>query len=300
MIRMSVFVRQEDAKALVDAKDESTKKAAFKTMITNASVDNGTDRISVFLDDLQGGPESRASSRISPSASPSASPSTPSSASPSASPSVSPSAGPLVKFTCPHVPDLNFFEPQEGRGCGRHALNNLLGGRYFIKSSLLTITNDNIKYLPLPIPLINLCNFLINTKKITHSVSLGEDACPSDENYDDAVLTSALQIIGFKTYLVLDLTNPKTTASINTLNSTKNFIGFILNLGGGHWISFRNIGSNEYQQIDSIGNIKLTAPSIDLNAILMEARKHERNTLIAVVCEGKFIDTYSTSDVLKL
>jgi hypothetical protein len=290
MIRMSVFVRQEDAKALVDAKDESAKKAAFKIMIANASVNNSTDRISLFLDDLRGGPESSTPSRTSPSASPSASPSTPS--------STSPSAGPLVKVTCPHLPDPNFFEPQESLGCGRHALNNLLGGRYFIKSSLLPITNDNIKYLPLPIPLINLCNFLINTKKITHSVSLGGDACPSDENYDDAVLTSALQIIGFKTYLVLDLTDPKTTASINTLNSTKDFIGFILNLGGGHWISFRNIGSNEYRRIDSIGDIQLKALSIKLDAILEEARKYERYALIAVVCKGKFIDTYFTSDAL--
>jgi len=53
---MSVFVLRADAQALVDAKDPSTQKAAFKTMIKNASVDNAGDRISLFLDDLRGGP----------------------------------------------------------------------------------------------------------------------------------------------------------------------------------------------------------------------------------------------------
>jgi len=53
---MSVFVLRADAQALVDAKDPSTQKAAFETMIKNASVDNAGDRISLFLDDLRGGP----------------------------------------------------------------------------------------------------------------------------------------------------------------------------------------------------------------------------------------------------
>lgn len=51
--RMStVFVLRDDAQALVDAPD-SGKNAAFQTMIANASVDNGPNKISVFLDDLK-------------------------------------------------------------------------------------------------------------------------------------------------------------------------------------------------------------------------------------------------------
>ena len=176
-----------------------------------------------------------------------------------------------------------------------------MGGKYFIKSNLLEISDINIKNLLLPIPLINLCNFLINTKKITHPVTLGGTVCPSNENYEDAVLTSALQIIGFKTYLVPDITHHETIALINSINVYEHFIGFILNEAGAHWISFRKIGDNQYRRIDSVKNkAQLTAAPINLNDIRKEALAHPRNALIAVVCEGKFIDRYDLSDGLTL
>ena len=52
--RMStVFVVRDHAQALVDATDDAAKQAAFSNMIANASVDNGPNKISVFLKDLK-------------------------------------------------------------------------------------------------------------------------------------------------------------------------------------------------------------------------------------------------------
>ena len=47
----TVFVLRDHAQALVNATDDATKQAAFSIMIKGASVDNGVDKISVFLDE---------------------------------------------------------------------------------------------------------------------------------------------------------------------------------------------------------------------------------------------------------
>ena len=48
----------------------------------------------------------------------------------------------------------NFFEGQEGLGCGRHALNNLLGNRFFCKG-----TTKDKDFSKLPISVLGICSY---------------------------------------------------------------------------------------------------------------------------------------------
>lgn len=153
---------------------------------------------------------------------------------------------------------IMFFEPQQGAGCGRHALNNILGGTYFIakntKDSDDTIKKNYDKMQPntlklstdTPFNLITYCKYLkiktlgnstteyvevINKKSITHKN--GSPNCDyTSENYDITLLISAMQLFGYN----ISPYNDKKLYNI----VSPTFIGFIVGTGG-HWYVHKKI-----------------------------------------------------------
>ena len=159
---------------------------------------------------------------------------------------------------------IMFFEPQQGDGCGRHALNNILGGTYFIAGN----TRDDDKTIKKkygdmqpntlklskyePFNLIAYCKYLqinargtsnaeyvevINKKPITHKN--GSPYCNyTSEYYDITLLILAMQLFGYN----ISPYNDKELYNI----VSPTFIGFIVGTGG-HWYVHKKIDKrNKY------------------------------------------------------
>jgi hypothetical protein len=193
--------------------------------------------------------------------------------------------GKKVNFTAPaaavipskfsnNPPNADFFEPQDpsSLGCGRHALNNLLGGLYFVKDDGQEITEANIRDLPLPISLSSLCRYLSSKKAVG-----GSNPCPENENYEDSVMIGGLRIIGYTaTPVIID----------DIIDST---IGFIVNTKKpkDHWVALRRAG-NGYTLIDSLNDG--TTQIATLEDIREAARKGDYRSVIKVEYTGQFIE----------
>lgn len=176
----------------------------------------------------------------------------------------------LKKFTHPE-PVPGYFEPQdpESLGCGRHALNNLLGGTYFVKDDEQEITDENIQTLEIPVSLMSVCRYLVTKKQV-----LGDQPCSPNENYEDSAMMGALRAIGYSaTPIVLD-------------EIVESDVGFIANVGD-HWVSLRRKG-DEYELIDSLK--KEGEPvSRTLDQIRESAKKGDYRSLIKVEFVGSYI-----------
>ena len=133
----------------------------------------------------------------------------------------------------------NYEQKQESAGCGRHALNHLLGGTYFIRSNLsgytepLLIKAGKEISTTKPMDLQRVCKYLYhhpihplgsNTEKI-------EEICPKSENYHADVLTTALRAIGYNTTINYD---PIVSLENKEIPDP---IGYLINYGAGHWVS---------------------------------------------------------------
>jgi len=157
-----------------------------------------------------------------------------------------------------------FFEPQQDAGCGRHALNNILGGKYFIAENTKdhddTITKKYVKMQPYtlklitdtPFNLITYCKYLqiqdhgdskaeyvevINKKTITH-INGSPNCDYTTENYNITLLIFAMQLFGYK----ISHYNDKELCNI----VSPTFIGFIVGTGG-HWYVHKKIDTiNKY------------------------------------------------------
>ena len=133
--------------------------------------------------------------------------------------------------------DKRYFQKQESAGCGRHALNNLLGGTYFMRGT------ENEGYIPgkYPIPLQNLC---ITLGRILSKGGINREVtqCPSNEYYNLSVLIAGLNLLGFNTSQSIPRNEVKTT--IDTY-------GFLAN-DGGHWVSLRRTEGENYIFLDSL------------------------------------------------
>jgi len=140
----------------------------------------------------------------------------------------------------PLTRNSTFFENQDNLGCGRHALNNFFGGKYFVKSSDSAYTYDELVTVgrdlstDTPMDLLKVCRFLQTNP--TTSATGGE--CPDNENYDISVLIYALKMAGY------DVEQHFSIPETNTP-----YLGFITNESGtstnsGHWVSVRNIDSS--------------------------------------------------------
>lgn len=160
-----------------------------------------------------------------------------------------------------HKVNPNFFEKQESLGCGRHALNNLLGGKYFKKEGL---------YVPgvNPIPLDGLCQSLkssmqaINASEgeVWNARRIAEAACQDSENYDQNTLKAGLNILGFQV---------EADKGRAVTDSSRTY-GFLINTAraGFHWVSLRKVNEG-YRYFDSMEAIHgITNPTGELFASL--------------------------------
>jgi hypothetical protein len=176
-----------------------------------------------------------------------------------------------TKFGTP-TPIPGYFEVQDPRslGCGRHALNNLLGGTYFIKDDEQEITDENIQSLEIPVSLMSVCRYLVTKKQV-----LGTDPCPTNENYEDSVMMGALRIIGYSATPVI----------LEEIQDTS--VGFIANVGD-HWVALRRNGA-AYDVIDSLKEEE--APTTQTLAQIREkARTGKYPSIIKVEFVGSFIN----------
>ena len=186
----------------------------------------------------------------------------------------------IFKQICTFNPD--YFEEQENLGCGRHAINNLLTGQFTIKDSDLVITDDNIDKLDCPIPLMPLCRYLQTKGRVGHGMEENNGSivyCPEDENYEDEVLKAALNILGYNVELVATTNIPR--------DVPPGMVGYIFNLGGGHWVSIRYTPEG-YRLIDSMKpNFKHI---IDLKSVEDRLKMSAQYSLYRVSLVGHFID----------
>ena len=180
------------------------------------------------------------------------------------------------------------YETQQSLGCGRHALNNLFGTYYFTKDGD-DINDSNIdKFVANhgTLSLQKLCNYL----KI--KLSIREEYCPPNENYDLLVLKTAVNILGYET----NTFKQKNDGSYDGLNE-EDRVGFLGNNGGAHWVAFRRISNDNYHYIDS-----LIYPPDNRALTLDNIKAHNfGKTLMEIKWNGKYnldlIDTTNTADM---
>lgn len=104
--------------------------------------------------------------------------------------------------------DDEWYEEQEGLGCGRHALNNLLRGKFFIKSRVKELHYGHLDKLYFPVDLNIICNKVNEIKnpfKIPKRPTLGifdtassppnYIGCPDSEDYEINLLWHALRFL---------------------------------------------------------------------------------------------------------
>jgi chromosome segregation ATPase len=161
-----------------------------------------------------------------------------------------------VQLRHPLENNPDFFEEQEAgvQGCGRHALNNLLGGKYFITTNpRLVLTDDIFPHISEPpIPLTQVCNYL-STKGAYNEEDGTPLSCPAEgeerENWDNIVLETALGMLGYSAESQSD-----DWAQLKERNLREGHIGYLVNHGANHWVAYKKIqGSNpvKYNLVDS-------------------------------------------------
>jgi len=168
------------------------------------------------------------------------------------------STEPLITVLPPLVKKQNFFEPQQGLGCGRHSLNNLLENTFFIKGE----ENDppynendakekgiNLSFEPgKQFNLRRFCKYLASSPIIS-ATTTNENYCPINENYDVNILLKALNFCGFE---VAQLHDTNTFIS----DDGNGVIGYIINYGAWHWVALRYNkdakDAEKYELVDSM------------------------------------------------
>jgi hypothetical protein len=147
----------------------------------------------------------------------------------------------------PVVEPGGFIESQEGAGCGRHALNNFLGGVNFTRGKSVKI--NSINSLITPVNLQALCGYL--KEKIE---GFEDNYCPADENYDILVLDAGLRLFGFEQDA--DVSNTPLTESEDTA-------GFLVHIPSPkHWYVLKKEETG-YVLLDSIGSRRVGPMSLD-------------------------------------
>jgi len=160
----------------------------------------------------------------------------------------------------------SFFEGQEfkSNGCGRHAINNLLKRKAFLKEDARYNINDsNITSLQEEIPLQGLCRYLLD------KYAFFED-CPDEENYDVNVLLAAFDVIGHKATSVWNKKD-----RVVSEHDIEQVLGYIVNLGGSHWIALRHLTSpvdeNQIEVVDSLSDKRVYAKNLNAYVAVKKA-----------------------------
>jgi hypothetical protein len=159
---------------------------------------------------------------------------------------------------------IEYIEPQESLYCGKHALNNLLGGDYFTTSSgAAPYTREDILRIGSTLSprnkldLNRFCKLLAQTPGLIEDP--GREPCPDNGDFASNLLVLALRISGFQAgYINIE----KQYAAFKSDN-TDNLLGYIVNYGGGHWVCLiYNESSNNYIYKDSVGPVSRSYATI--------------------------------------
>lgn len=159
---------------------------------------------------------------------------------------------------------IEYIEPQESLYCGKHALNNLLGGEYFTTSSgAAPYTREDILRIGSTLSprnkldLNRFCKLLAQTPGLIEDP--GREPCPDNGDFASNLLVLALRISGFQAgYINIE----KQYAAFKSDN-TDNLLGYIVNYGGGHWVCLiYNRSSNNYIYKDSVGPVSRSYATI--------------------------------------
>jgi len=154
-----------------------------------------------------------------------------------------------------------YLQPQESAGCGRHALNNLLGGTYFIRSDGPAYTLDEIiaagrdLSAGSPMDLQRVCRYLSANSKYDSTIK-----CPVSENYLADVMAFALRAAGYGVNVLYR------TKSGNLPSISGGDIGYVFNYNYAHWVALRNVsGKLIYKNsIKETGDLKVTKTQSEL------------------------------------
>lgn len=208
--------------------------------------------------------------------------------------------------------DGTFHETQQNAGCGRHALNNLLGGTFFTSPTTedaFKITNPytlvelktaiDILNTSDPLDLQKLCKCLnaIYPVKYCPSVDNGINCCQVAENYDQMVLRTALELIGFDVVpggqgAVFGSDAKK----FNSRDLDENITGILINPGG-HWTSARKHNGIIYY-MNSINTNPQESQSSNKIITISELNDILTNTIVLVV--GPYIANSGKKDFIRL
>jgi hypothetical protein len=145
-----------------------------------------------------------------------------------------------------------YLQPQENLGCGRHALNNIIGKEEFKEEDLKNICKKIHENL--------------NTSKDGSEI-LKNDFCNDKEYYDISILLTALDNVGLESRGLLSIELKSSDLKmydelkkiVTELESENNEIfGFIVN-NGNHWYTIKKINkknvdenSEDYIKLDSL------------------------------------------------
>lgn len=169
-----------------------------------------------------------------------------------------------------YVETEGFFEPQERAGCGRHALNNLLGGKNFIYEYDPPKDINSIEELQIPVSLQTLCRYI---SKNSDYLKEENPACPSSENYHIAVLNAGMQLYGFDPIIQIiredydEETKQKVIRDKDyvkkEIDKLTNVFGYLIHLPG-HWVSIRRLDTDKYEFLNSTNKDKIIGSFDDI------------------------------------
>ncbi len=136
----------------------------------------------------------------------------------------------VTKPTPPPVPTYTgYFQKQEGLGCGRHALNNLLGRQAFQKGASTDFYVEGATAEPYS--LLGICNTI---EAVFKKKGL-KQSCLSSENYDNNTMIAALDVLGY---------DNETLHPTDVIDESGDYLGFLINLGvikgkPKHWVALK-------------------------------------------------------------
>jgi hypothetical protein len=141
----------------------------------------------------------------------------------------------------------------DNQSCGRNALNNLLGGDFFVKSSNIVYTEETLREAgrnlstDAQIDLSAVCKLLHATERSNKSTDEQLDTyCPTSENYNIDVIIQTLKKCGY---------DSKQISLRTDIPSANDYLfGYIINTGG-HWFSICKIKSDYYWKNSTDPNI---------------------------------------------
>lgn len=208
--------------------------------------------------------------------------------------------------------DGTFHETQQNAGCGRHALNNLLGGTFFTSPTTEDAFKNTNPYTLVelktaigilntsdPLDLQKLCKCLndIYPVKYCPSVDNGINCCQVAENYDQMVLRTALELIGFDVVpggqgAVFGSDAKK----FNSRDLDENITGILINPGG-HWTSARKHNGKIYY-MNSINTNPQESQSSNKIITTYELNNILTDTIVLVV--GPYIANSGKKDFIRL